>query len=85
MGIYECGFERPSPVQEEVIPYALAGTQIKLRMLRPKYNCAGQKWNRKNRIIHYSYPGENRYNKRIYSSLDTSANKRTGIANFSRS
>jgi superfamily II DNA/RNA helicase len=25
MGLYEYGYERPSPVQEEVIPYALAG------------------------------------------------------------
>ncbi len=26
MGLYECGFEKPSPVQEEVVPYALAGS-----------------------------------------------------------
>jgi ATP-dependent RNA helicase DDX6/DHH1 len=25
MGIYEKGYEKPSPVQEEVVPYALAG------------------------------------------------------------
>ena len=25
MGLYEYGYEKPSPVQEEVIPYALAG------------------------------------------------------------
>lgn len=28
MGIYEKGFEKPSPVQEEVIPYALGGKHI---------------------------------------------------------
>lgn len=27
-GIFECGFERPSPVQEEVIPLALANHDI---------------------------------------------------------
>ncbi len=26
MGVYEFGYEKPSPIQEEVIPYALAGT-----------------------------------------------------------
>jgi len=25
MGLYEYGYEKPSPVQEDVIPYALAG------------------------------------------------------------
>jgi superfamily II DNA/RNA helicase len=28
MGIFEKGYEKPSPVQEEVIPYALAGNII---------------------------------------------------------
>jgi superfamily II DNA/RNA helicase len=28
MGIFEYGYEKPSPVQEEVIPYALAGTYL---------------------------------------------------------
>eukprot|EP01065_Artemidia_motanka_P032325 TRINITY_DN39337_c0_g1_i1.p1 TRINITY_DN39337_c0_g1~~TRINITY_DN39337_c0_g1_i1.p1 ORF type:complete len:451 (+),score=118.12 TRINITY_DN39337_c0_g1_i1:114-1355(+) len=31
MGIYEKGFERPSPVQEETIPVALTGTSILAR------------------------------------------------------
>jgi len=26
MGLFEYGYEKPSPVQEEVLPYALAGT-----------------------------------------------------------
>jgi len=26
MGLFECGYENPSPVQEEVIPYAIAGS-----------------------------------------------------------
>lgn len=28
MGIYEKGFERPSPIQEESIPIALTGSDI---------------------------------------------------------
>ena len=28
MGIYEKGYEKPSPIQEEVIPYALTGTLL---------------------------------------------------------
>jgi len=28
MGLYEYGFEKPSPIQEEVIPYALAGNLL---------------------------------------------------------
>lgn len=31
MGIYEKGFERPSPVQEEAIPVALMGRDILAR------------------------------------------------------
>ena len=31
MGIYEKGFERPSPVQEESIPIALTGSDILAR------------------------------------------------------
>lgn len=31
MGIYEKGFERPSPIQEEAIPIALAGKDILAR------------------------------------------------------
>lgn len=30
-GIYEKGFERPSPIQEAVFPYALVGTDILAR------------------------------------------------------
>jgi ATP-dependent RNA helicase DDX6/DHH1 len=28
MGIYEAGFEKPSPIQEEAIPIALTGRDI---------------------------------------------------------
>lgn len=31
MGIYEKGFERPSPIQEESIPIALTGSDILAR------------------------------------------------------
>jgi ATP-dependent RNA helicase DDX6/DHH1 len=31
MGIFEAGFERPSPIQEEAIPIALAGRDILAR------------------------------------------------------
>jgi len=31
MGIFECGYERPSPIQEEAIPIALAGRNILAR------------------------------------------------------
>jgi ATP-dependent RNA helicase DDX6/DHH1 len=31
MGIFEKGFERPSPIQEETIPIALAGRDILAR------------------------------------------------------
>ena len=31
-GIYEKGYEKPSPVQEEVIPIALLGKAIKIRL-----------------------------------------------------
>lgn len=31
MGIYEKGFEKPSPIQEEAIPIALAGKDILAR------------------------------------------------------
>ena len=31
MGIYECGYEHPSPIQEEAIPIALAGRNILAR------------------------------------------------------
>ena len=31
MGIYEMGFDRPSPIQEEAIPIALAGRSILAR------------------------------------------------------
>ena len=31
MGIYEKGFERPSPIQEECIPIALTGSDILAR------------------------------------------------------
>ena len=31
MGIFEAGFEKPSPVQEESIPMALAGRDILAR------------------------------------------------------
>ena len=31
MGIFEAGFERPSPIQEESIPIALAGRDILAR------------------------------------------------------
>jgi ATP-dependent RNA helicase DDX6/DHH1 len=31
MGIYEKGFEAPSPVQEETLPYALVGRDILAR------------------------------------------------------
>jgi ATP-dependent RNA helicase DDX6/DHH1 len=31
MGIFEAGFERPSPIQEEAIPVALAGKDILAR------------------------------------------------------
>jgi ATP-dependent RNA helicase DDX6/DHH1 len=31
MGIYEKGFEKPSPIQEEAIPIALAGRDILAR------------------------------------------------------
>jgi ATP-dependent RNA helicase DDX6/DHH1 len=31
MGIYEKGFEKPSPIQEETIPVALAGRDILAR------------------------------------------------------
>jgi ATP-dependent RNA helicase DDX6/DHH1 len=31
MGIFEAGFEKPSPIQEEAIPIALAGRDILAR------------------------------------------------------
>ena len=31
MGIFEAGFERPSPIQEEAIPVALTGRDILAR------------------------------------------------------
>lgn len=31
MGLYECGFEKPSPVQEEAIPIALLGRHVLAR------------------------------------------------------
>ena len=31
MGIFEMGFEKPSPIQEEAIPIALAGRDILAR------------------------------------------------------
>ena len=31
MGIFEAGFERPSPIQEEAIPIALTGRDILAR------------------------------------------------------
>ncbi len=31
MGIFECGYEHPSPIQEEAIPIALAGRSILAR------------------------------------------------------
>lgn len=31
MGIFECGYEHPSPIQEEAIPIALAGRNILAR------------------------------------------------------
>jgi ATP-dependent RNA helicase DDX6/DHH1 len=31
MGIFEAGFEKPSPIQEEAIPIALAGKDILAR------------------------------------------------------
>ncbi len=31
MGIYEKGYEAPSPIQEETLPYALAGRDILAR------------------------------------------------------
>lgn len=31
MGIFEAGFERPSPIQEEAIPIALAGRDVLAR------------------------------------------------------
>ena len=52
MGLYEYGYEKPSPVQEEVIPYALAG--ISNMIDRQKCYCTRKKWYRKNRRVHYS-------------------------------
>lgn len=34
MGIFEAGFERPSPIQEEAIPMALTGRDILARVRR---------------------------------------------------
>ena len=34
MGIFEAGFERPSPIQEEAIPVALTGRDILARVSR---------------------------------------------------
>lgn len=43
MGIFEAGFERPSPIQEEAIPMALTGRDIlgerSVRMLGMKPSC----------------------------------------------
>lgn len=50
MGIFEKGFERPSPIQEEAIPIILAGRNVLAR---------AKKRNWQDSRIHYSMPGKN--------------------------
>jgi len=56
MGIFEAGFEKPSPIQEEAIPMALTGRDILGKRARAKnstyvfaYQCdisTSKEWNR---------------------------------------
>jgi len=46
MGIFEKGFEKPSPIQEQSIPIALAGRDIMAR---------AKKWYRKNWCLPHSF------------------------------
>jgi hypothetical protein len=47
MGLFEYGYEKPSPIQEEVLPYALAGSIKFAIFIRSACNCKSKKWNRK--------------------------------------
>jgi len=49
MGIVEQGFDRPSPIQEESIPLALAGNFhiFLLTSSRNESHCKSKEWNRK--------------------------------------
>ncbi|OAJ44094.1 ATP-dependent RNA helicase dhh1 [Batrachochytrium dendrobatidis JEL423] len=58
MGIFEAGFERPSPIQEESIPIALAGRDILARAKNANW---------KNCCFCHSCAGKNQYPKKPYS------------------
>ncbi len=79
MGIFEKGFERPSPIQEEAIPIALTDRHILARgecetppsfWSTSEIFCHSQEWNRQNRGILHSCAGENQHRRQIHPRYD---------------
>ncbi len=82
MGIYEKGFEAPSPIQEESIPIALMGTDLSIFFCeffsdltssssRSGYPRSRKEWNRQDCIIHDSHFGEDWPHPQHYSRWQT--------------
>lgn len=90
MGIFEKGYEKPSPIQEETIPIALAGRCSQPSVLKcfvsvslcQGYPCTCQEWHRENCRFCDPLLGESRPGQEYPSSAGACSNSRACSANL---